>query len=381
MKKISIGTKIVLFAIALGLIGTKAAQAQIYSANGNQIYEYDPTDMSIVNSVNESDAFGSTYGAYSTALSTDGSTLYVGNTDNVNGGVGETTTISSYNAATLALENADVATFTSTLDQYNDPNSYGRPAQMVYQNGLLYVASGAYASGDVTSVNTLTGDTQDIINHTTSDTATGLGLYDSSLYVLTYSGVVETFSPLDGSLQNPEAEDVTDQYGFQDYGTEYEVISGNTLYVSDDTDNAVAVFNLLTGDKIGQINMYQPVAGDGIPGPGPITILGDVLYVTGNDGTGYAYNATTGAYLGDQYGFFGLGNTSSTTANLGTLNTLYGQNDADTTEYNGVSFASFTDPTSIISTPEPRSWLLGCLVLGALGLVWQRRNSAAGLMS
>jgi hypothetical protein len=312
-----------------------ATATDIYTANG-AIEEWDSTTGTEINSMSAVDGNHAT----TTAFSPDGSTLYVASQTSDN----STITISSYDPS-LNLINGSVATFTTSVDDDNNP---GNVATLYVSGNTLYVANTAYYNTNLETVNLTTGVSSSLL--TDNDSLEGIVVEGNTIYASSYgNGTVETFDATTGALTNGDF--ITLPIGSDGYNTGgYMTTSGNTLFVDDWDTLSVGAYNLTTGATIND-NFIAELGGNPNVIPEGLTVSGDTLYVTGNDGNTYEYDSTTGQYLETM------------------IAGLFSPDDITSEPESG-----FIDPSA---TPEPRSWMLGCLMLGLCGVLLRRRMATA----
>jgi hypothetical protein len=266
--------------------------------------------------------------------------------------------LTAYNASTGAVENTYAALANDTI---------------VVEGNTVYAISGS----NLISYNLTTGSTVTLYSNR-SDTFSGLAVSGSTLYYEAGGGAnpaVYALSTAGGTPVNlPVAGGATD--GNLD-------VVGTDLYIGSDPggNQGVTLYNLATG-VAGATNGVAK----GLPGTTFTTAGNDLLVSSVYSSDIAEYNLTTGALItsdlvtvsgggqgmevigGDLY--VGSYNFSTNKTLIGEFNLATGAAiDANLINNAGSTFSI----PEIAATPEPRSWLLSMVILGAVGVLLRRK--------
>jgi glutamine cyclotransferase len=300
----------------------------IFTANGD-IEEWNASSGHEIASV--SAPTGDT--AVTTAVEANGD-LYVASENSANTAF----TISSYTQS-LQVINANVATIDNVLAPDGTQGDDNVPS--IYADGnTLYISNGVYLNTELQSLDLSSGVVTNLDSIPYDDFS--ISEVGGIIYASSYQrSAVETFDAATGALLNSNFITLDDGNGIGGYIA----ISGNDLYVDDYATNTIGEYDLTTGDAI---NADLVDVGSDYYGDGPLTVIGNDLYTIENNST-YEYNATTGAAIGEIAALDSLGEISSASLPLAT-------------------------------TPEPRAWMLGSLVLLLTGVLVHRERSTSRLV-
>jgi hypothetical protein len=333
------------------LAGGTTPPTSLYTANGGDIEQWNTSESGsgaseLTTGTEENSSNSENGNATDVAISSNG-TLYVAATATS----GNTVTISSYDGSLNEI-NGDVASFDSNGQKTNS---------MVIVGNTLY----ALANSQIQTVN-LTSGAVTQLGDNGGEGLNNLIVSNGVIYTGAYqSGNVETIDAATGSVINGDF--ITMPNGYYSNPISM-VIYGTNIFVADATASpdesggqAIYEYNLATGagegptDGSGNLLPYINVADGDITG---ISIYDGYLYVSDADGV-QEYTLADSTFNDTMDG--PTGEVASSFSGLNPVGEFVAT---------GINDSSSGSPGAV---PEPRSWMLGCLVLSLCGVLLRRR--------